>query len=235
VAAQTSYPPTPQLRARVITRIATTPARLPSLRPFALAAACIFAAALAVVLALPSSRSAVAEFFGVRGSEVHVAPTPQPGLTPTPLPTPLGLQQYGTPATLAEASRALGFAPPKPAGAGAPEGTYVINYFGSMPVAVLSYRPYDLWIAPPDEGGIFVKTLDPAARLDTPAVHGVPANWVSGGSHIVTFKDAQGREAAGAQRTVGRNTLVWRTDAAFYRLETDLSEREAVAVAESLP
>jgi hypothetical protein len=32
-----------------------------------------------------------------------------------------------------------------------------------------------------------------------------------------------------------RNARVWRTDATFYRLETDLPERDAVAQAETLP
>jgi hypothetical protein len=231
------YPATPSLRARVHAAVAPPPPRVPRgfLRPAVLAAACVIAVAVAVVLAVPSSRSAIAEFFGVRGSQVNVAPTPAAGVTPTPFPTPAGLEQYGTAATTDEATRALGFAPPMPSGAGAPGRMFVINYFNSMPVVVLSFARYDLWIAKPDEGGVFVKTLDPDARLGTPLVHGQPANWVSGGSHIVTFTDAQGNEAAGAQRTVTRNTLVWRTDAAFYRLETDLPEDGAIAVAESLP
>jgi hypothetical protein len=36
-------------------------------------------------------------------------------------------------------------------------------------------------------------------------------------------------------RTVERSTLIWSSGPTFYRLETDLTEEEAVTLAESLP
>ena len=237
-ASGTRYPHTPSLRAGVLAAVAPAAARRAparAWRPFVLAAACIVALAAAAVLAVPSSRSAVAEFFGVKGSKIEVAPTPAPGVTPTPLPTPAGITQSATPIAPADARAALGFAPPRPGGAGDPAGLYAVDYFRQIKVVVLHYDAYDLWIARPDEGGIFQKTLGTETRLDTPLVQGRTANWISGGSHIVTYIDAEGREAAGAQHAVARNTLIWRTNAAFYRLETDLPEAQAVALAESLP
>jgi hypothetical protein len=66
-------------------------------------------------------------------------------------------------------------------------------------------------------------------------IKGHDAAWISGGSHIVRFVDGNGTPVAGSQRTVGRNTLVWSTDAANYRIETDLPEEESIAIAQSLP
>jgi hypothetical protein len=36
-------------------------------------------------------------------------------------------------------------------------------------------------------------------------------------------------------RQVDRSTLIWRTDAAFYRIETDLPMEDAIRIAETLP
>jgi hypothetical protein len=59
------------------------------------------------VLAIPSSRSALGAFFGVRGSRIVTLPTSAPGTTPTPFPTPLGLEQNAQPITLAAARDVL--------------------------------------------------------------------------------------------------------------------------------
>ena len=42
-------------------------------------------------------------------------------------------------------------------------------------------------------------------------------------------------QSLGHTRTVSRDTLIWRTDFAFYRVETTLSLDEAIRIAETLP
>lgn len=233
-----AYPATPALRARIVARIATqgTARRAPlavptNVRPFAAAAAAVAIAALALSLAIPMSRSALAEFFGIEGERIERLPTPAPGTTPTPFPTPQGIESIATPFTLAEAATRLGFAPALPDGAGAPDGVYLL----SLPeaVVVLQYPRFDLWQS--KTIGFFGKGLPAEALLREFLIGGEPAAWISGGNHIVTFIDARGTPVVASQRTVSRNTLVWSTNYANYRLETDLSEAEAIAIAEQLP
>ena len=49
------------------------------------------------------------------------------------------------------------------------------------------------------------------------------------------YVDESGIASQESSRMVERSTLIWRTDAALYRLETDLPLEEAAAVAETLP
>jgi hypothetical protein len=234
-AAGMAYPVTPDLRARVRASIARDDAlsdeRGPSsVRRYAFAAGVVGAVSVAAVLALPASRSAVADFFGIEGERIERLPTPPPGTTATPLPTATGIEQLATPVALEAAAARAGFEPALVRG-DAPAAAYVLDYGG--PVVVLQYERYDLWQS--RAMGLFEKGLPAEALLREFTIDGDPAAWISGGHHIVRYIDASGAEVAGSQRTVARNTLVWSTAASHYRIETDLSQEEAVAIAETLP
>lgn len=242
------YPATPDIRAAVLARI-EQPARAPQAKPRdearwrwptlprpALAAVSSVGAlvvAFGAALAVPTSRDAIAEFFGIEGSKVERLPTPAPGVTPTPLPTPVDIQAFAEPSSLDDASGLAGFPLALPEGAGQPDAVYVVEANAYIPI--LHYEDFDLWQVQLDEGEAFGKLLPSGTTLQELTVSGVPARWVSGGSHLVTFIDRNGREIVASQRTVDRNTLIWRTEFAFYRLETDLPLADAVQVAESLP
>jgi hypothetical protein len=227
-AATTAYPPTPQLRNRVLARIGDTApsARLP--RIFFAAAAAFAALVVAAVLAIPASRSAVAAFFGIEGSTVERLPTAASG-TPTPFPTPAEVQAIATPLSLVEARALVDFEPAFPS-IGAPQQIYTPDW--GAPVLILHYDDFDLWET--SQGG-FGKGLPEGTLLQDVTVRGRPARWLSGASHIVTFTDAAGNELVVSQRTVDRNTLVWRGESLLYRIETDLPLAEAMRIAESLP
>lgn len=231
----TVYPATPRLRARVATSIAapSRPARggIQSLA-LAVAALCIAAAAL-LTLALPPSREAIADFFGIEGSRIERLPTPAPGTTPTPFPTPADISAIATPISIGDATQRLGFAPALPSGQ-QPSVVYVAPFIGPEPFVVLHFDRFDLWEGHLDEGYLN-KAFAGATVLTDLTINGQPARWLSGGGHIVTFVDRDGNEIAASQRTVDRNTLVWRTPYAFYRIETDLSLDEIVAIAKTLP
>jgi hypothetical protein len=237
-----TYPATPGIAAAVRTRLAEGPAaRVEPRRAWArspLVAAAVGVVLLAVALTLAVSgdvREAVAEFLGlaVPGEEIHLLPTPAPGVTPTPLPTPRPLQSYATPTTAEAAARQLGFAAVLPPGRGAPTGIYVIDYQGAG-VLVLEYGRFDLWEADTIIFQKFVFTKETQV-LEQPTVKGQPAYWIAGGSHIVRVVGPDGKEVTGSERTVTRNTLVWHGATLNYRLETDLSKDEAVRLAEGLP
>jgi hypothetical protein len=71
--------------------------------------------------------------------------------------------------------------------------------------------------------------------LEEVTVSDVPGVWLSGAPHFVYYFAPGGEEYLDSRRTVSVNTLIWRTDAFFYRLETDLARDEAIAIAETLP
>lgn len=239
-ASQMRYPETPRLRAGVLAAIAFDAGSHATVQPrrafapaLGVAAAVVAGVAITAAVAVPSSREAIADFFGIEGSEVERLPAPAPSVTPTPFATPAGIESFATPSSLASAEAAAGYALALPPDEGAPEGVYVVVY--DEAVVVIEYEGFDLWQARLAEGAFFGKGAPGGVLIRDLTVNGVPARWLSGGNHIVRFVDRFGREVTASQRTVDRNTLVWRTDYAFYRIETALPFEDALRIAESLP
>ena len=232
-AATAEYPATPALRGRVLAAIAEhATAHTPRRPAFVLAALAIVAIAIAVTLALPSSRSAVAEFFGVEGSKIERLPTPAPGITPTPLAPASDLPSIAMRVSLDEAQGLVGFRPALPRGEGAARAVYVKTY-GVESLVILQYDAYDLWEMRPREVFLGKGLPEGVIERDT-LVGGRPAYWIEGGPHVALLYGDQG-PVPGSERTVTRDTLIWRTDFAFYRMETTLSQAEAIRIAETLP
>jgi hypothetical protein len=243
------YPPTPDIAAAVRLRLATKAVRTRRTRsPLASgpARAVGFGVAMVVLafvatLALSSgAREALAEFLGLRvkGEQVAILPTPAAGETETPFPSPVALESYATPVAPTDLAAEVGFEPARPEGAGPLRAAYVVDYDG-LRVAVLEYSDLDLWQVELDQGkfdkGIpfFQKGVQ---ILSETAVNSQPAWWIAGGGHIMRFVAPDGTVVAGSERTVDRNTLAWRSASGMnYRMETDLSLEEALAVARTLP
>lgn len=237
--AAVEYPATPAIGPRVMAAVVAQPtAPRPALRwtpRFAVAAALTLLVVLAT-LAVPSTRTAVGEFFGlVEGERIEVLPTLPPEVAPTVLPTPPPLESLGTPFTLEELTAAAGFEPVRPNDA-EPNALYLVDFDG-VPIAVLQYDDYDLWQTRETGFGYFSKGVPPTSFIDTPQVGSNFGYWISGGSYVVRFINADGDEVIGSERTIDRNTLIWRGDRSnvFYRLETSLPLEAALAIAEALP
>jgi hypothetical protein len=243
-AASMAYPATPQLRARVLTAVhsqhdvpqAPSPA-IARRRPvfaFATIAAVIAAFAAMIALAVPTSRGAIADFFGIERSKVERLPTPPAGATATPFPPGSELPPGAREATLEEASGALGFDVALPAGAGEPRSVYLVRYAAES-IAILRYDSYDLWEAKP-RGSVFLKGVgDGSIVLDLTTPGGRQASFITGGGHRVSIYDGDVL-VPGSERTVERNTLVFNTGHAFYRIETDMPRSsELLNIADSLP
>jgi hypothetical protein len=229
------YPETPDLNRRVLRAIATRPAAPPSgrLPAFSLALATALLV-LVAALAISPSREAIARLFGVEGSRIEFLPTPAPGITPTPFPTTAPGQ--GRTVELRELPVLAGFEAALPTVADPRLGSTLLIY-GGHPVAVHHYPAFDLWQTDlgmrPDAG--FGKGVPDDGIVEDVEVGGVPGVWVSGGDHFVYYYDASGMAYRESQRTVERSTLIWRTDAFFYRIETDLTLEEALRIAVTLP
>jgi hypothetical protein len=222
------------LAAIVAPPASAAPPRRPALAFATIATAvAIFGAGLA--LAVPSSRSAIADFFGIEGSKIERLPPPLPGVTPTPFPPASELPAGAQPATLEEVSRALGFEAAFPEGLGVPQAVYLIDY-GRESAAVLRYANLDLWEAKPRSGITYGKGLpEGVILLELTTAGGRDVYFIEGGPHIVRLFDDDSA-IPGSERTVERNTLVFSTERAFYRIETDLPRSEALLrIADSLP
>jgi hypothetical protein len=245
-ATTTPWPITPDLRTRVAASIASTargaqppPAVKPS-RPAhqtwrAGIALAVLGGVIALLglLALPTSRGAIADFFGIEGSKVELLPTPAPGTTATPLPTPADVATSAERVTLAEAEEALGFAPRLPGNA-EPDAALLVRYAG-QPVVILRYDDFDLWQTRMIAGSSFGKGSAPGGQIEEFLLSGgAPARWVTGAPHFVFYELPDGTRFASSERLVEQSTLIWNRDGVFYRLETDLLLDEAVTIAEAL-
>jgi hypothetical protein len=232
------YPPAPDLRTRVVAAVAASPAprtRMP--RP---AFALVLLAALIVVaaLAITPSRDAIARLFGVEGSKIEFLPTPLPGEIATPFPTPRATSSPGpqsiSPLELDRLPELAGFEAALPDVAQERIESALL-FYGRDAVTVHSYADFDLWQSRLEGHASFGKQVRPEGTVDDVKVNGVPGRWVTGAEHIVSYTDRSGVHIPASQRIVERSTLIWRTDAFFYRIETDLSLQEALRIAETLP
>ena len=242
------YPPTPDLTARVVARVSgrtKSPDSSPlaplgrglgsaaGLRPALGLVLVVAALVLVAALAIAPTRDAIARLFGVEGSKIEFLPTPLPGETATPFPTPL-LQGVFEPIELEDVTDRAGFEPALPDVPEPRQGSEIV-FYGRQAVVVHHYEDFDLWQTRLDQYAGFGKGLPEGGEVVEAKVGGVPGRWVTGAPHIVYYYTLSNVVFQDSQRTVERNTLIWRTDAFFYRIETDLPLAEALRIAETLP
>ncbi len=234
-AAAVTYPVTPELASRVAARLSTTtPRRAPSPRlspGYVLAAVVLL---LVVALALNPSRDAIARFFGVEGLRIEQLPTPVPGVTPAPTTQQSQADALLTPIALSEVLRLSADEPMLPDTSEPLQGVYYVNC--CRPGAIVyRYEHFDLWQTTLQQQSGFLKGVPGSAVLEEVSVSARPGVWIAGDTHVVYILDPAGGPIPGATWVVNRNTLVWRGESLFYRIETDLSLEEALRIAETLP
>jgi hypothetical protein len=180
-------------------------------------------AGLVALVAAPPVRAAVAEWFGFGGVRVRIQPLPVPSTAPPP-PSVTGSE------TLAEARSALGFDPIVPAALGRPDAVEVSADRRRVSMTWSGGRDgrvrLDQWAA--DLDGLFLKT---APHASYPTVRGSFAVWFDGPHEVVLLEPGGGTRAE-PPRLAGR-TLIWQSGRATLRLEGDLTQQRAVAIAES--
>jgi hypothetical protein len=225
-----AYPAPPPLAAAVRPRIATKgPRRIEwraALGP-ALAVLVVAAVALGALLAVPQSREALADFFGLSRVRIET-------VSPGPTPPALSPDSFARPVMADEAQAAVDFELRYPARDGEPlnaDATYVYGERGGAPVVILVYDAFDLYQT---RLANFNKEIDYSAPVEEVEVAGQPAVWIETGGHIASFVDGEGRLVVETRRSVDRATLLWEREGLTFRLETSLSLEEAIAVAESL-
>jgi len=226
--------------------------RLPVLRPPAVfrpawqavvAAVVAFALLLSgVLVASPGARHAVAGWFGLRG--VHIVITPAPPTPPPERPLGHGLD-LGRRTTLAAAQRHLGTRILLPANLGQPDEVYVRDFSISGAEVFLVYRerpglPKDsatgvgllLGEFTGDISGEAMDKFTQGADLHVVRVNGTNGFWIEHG-HAVGYADRNGQMVADELRLAG-NVLVWEQGSLTIRIESTLSQREAIQLAATI-
>ncbi len=191
------------------------------------------------LLAVPATRAALLSFFARVGAiEIFIDET-APTLTASTLPasTPetvahsLSLIDLGAPATLAEAVRQAHFTPELPAALGAPDEVYT-HPGVDLPAITLVWRPDD---GPPLSltaiaESEFAHKIVATTAVEEVAVGDETGLWLAGPHQLQLLGDWQGPN----RLLITSNVLIWVHGGITYRLEGDLSQAEAVAIAVSL-
>lgn len=195
---------------------------------FAAAIAVIAAIAAGGALAVPQSRSALADFFHL--SHVRVEREPTSGPTPPVVST----DSFARPSTAEAAQQLADFPLRFPTVDGdrrTPGAVYIQGENSNLPTVIFTYEDYDLYQT---RLGYFNKGGPDPSLIHDIEFDGQPAYWIDEGGHIASFLDEQGRVVVESRRTVDRATLLWEADGITYRLETGLSQEDAIRVAQSL-
>jgi hypothetical protein len=230
------WPATPNLAPAVRRRIEAGPARRlarPGRRALVVAFA-VLLVAVAAVMAVPSARTAVLEWLGLRGVTVERVET---------LPTvsqPTDELAVGELVTADEAADLAGFPLPEAGGSslGEPDEIRYSPEVGDGQVAYI-WRGEDGRIATlftvfeaeiNDE--YIEKMVDASGDFSRTEVDGHPGLWVEG-LHFFMYvlPTGEGREETAR---LSRNALLWEDEDRLYRLEGDLSLEQARAIAADL-
>lgn len=220
LAAETHYPPTPDLAARVAAAIPGRRQR--RLVVVALAAAAV-TIATGIAFAVPPARSAILDWLGfgpIRIERVSTLPR---------VPKPAGLE-LGRPTTLAGARRLMGFRiltlrqPPGPPGVFVDERSGEVTLvYGRLLLSEL--RGHGVFVAQ--------KVVGPGTHVEEVRVAGQPGLWLAGRPHLFAYLDPQGGFRTGRVRLAG-NTLLWEHGLLVLRLEGAETKTEALRLAASV-
>lgn len=215
-------PDPPDVTGAVLARIAEpAPAHRRGRRVLAAAVAAVLALATAMVVS-PAVRAAVFDFLRIGGVEIHEnVPAP---VTPSLDPPSPGERDV----TLEQARAAVDFPLALPSGLGPPGAVRLIDgdRVVSMAFGGVRIDQFDGGLDP-----MFTKFAS-AADVHHVTVSGVPAIWVDR-PHPVLYTDRDGNLREESARLAAA-TLIWAHDDITYRVEGDLTQQQAIAIAESM-
>jgi hypothetical protein len=222
-------PPTPDLAAAVGSRIAELPPRSGlQRRPALVIAVAVLVVAAGAVLAVPSARTAILEWLGIKGvTIVHV--------DKLPAVRPAG-PKLGERVTLAEARRRVTYkiVVPTLEGLGSPNEVYVAKIARERQVSFVwgSQTKIRLLMTQFPGEAIIEKMVDPSTRTEPVVIDGEPGIWFAGAAHGFVYRDPTGEARLETMRLV-RRALVWQRGELTLRLEGELSKQEALRIARS--
>lgn len=182
--------------------------------------------AVALAVAIPQSRAAIAHVLRLDGVEVHQAPGP----SPAPHPSLPGEQRM----TLEQARQRVAFPIVVPARLGQPTAVTVSD---SGRVATLSYdrAPYGLVRLDEFAGHLDQIYFEKFVQVDSATevrVNGAKGLWVAGPQEVIYVRSDGTIAQASARLTTG-STLIWGAPRVVLRLEGGFSKAAALAIAAS--
>ena len=251
--AHLEHPPTPPIAEAVVARItapatAAPPRRrvwLPRAgwRRLAVAALALVLLAVVVVVATPGTREAVARRLGLPGVAIHLGgQTPS---TPTLPAGPGANLDLGRRVTLEQAADGLSFGLLVPTAPGfeRPDAVYRSDNVPGGRVDML-WRPRPgLPVSPFTDAGLLLtefradplieKIAKSGGNVTAVEVAGGTGYWFEGSPHEFGYTDSGGTFREETVRLAG-NTLLWTQGGLTLRLEGQISQAEALRIAESL-
>jgi hypothetical protein len=241
------FPPTPDFVPAVRARSSTDrPANRPRSWRIALAAAAAIAVTVAALVAIPSTRDAIAGFFHLKGLIIQRVPT-NPTPTPSRGKSSIGERlDLGEQVTLDHAQASLPYQIVIPPSLGTPDLVYLIAPPSTQAVALVYLpRPTLPQAAQTGVGALviefrgqvqqdlFTKMLGPDATLENVMVNNNPGYWIGGAPHGFFFIDPQGIVREDTFRLAG-NTLIWDQGGLTIRIESGLSKADVLQLAASM-
>lgn len=231
LASRLDWPAEPDLAARVGARLeAPPPAHRFGPRRRLVVALAVVLAAVAAAFAVPGTRAAILELFHLRGVTIERVET-----LPT-VPVQGGLGTFlGAPVSLEEARRRADFDLAVPAALGEPHAVY---FQESPPGGMVSFlygtredptALFTQFSASVDE--VIYKKVAAGSTIRRVSVGGHPGYWLEG-AHSFTYFDRDKNMQTEQVRLAG-NVLLWEVGTRTLRLEADVSETEALRIAES--
>jgi hypothetical protein len=250
LAREAAYPPTPDLASTVRRRIederlvpggGSLLGRLRLLRPASLAL-------LALLVLAGTAVAAGLLIGGLRIIFVEELPSVPPTVSARPGEAPGARLGLGSTSTIAEAEQALGFEVLVPASPrlGEPDAVY-LHPTAADGMVSLVYGEREGIAARADGVAVLVtefradvdetlakKVAQSGSTVEWVDVGSSRGYWISGGPHVFLYRVPGGDIGEEQMRLVG-NALIWQREGLLLRLESDLSLRDAIELAESIP
>jgi hypothetical protein len=226
------YPATPNLAPRVRTRLEERRAvfGFPLRRALALAFV-VLLVTVGALLAVPSTRSAILDWFGLDGvaiERVETLPEVPPGAD----------LRLGEAVSLEEAERRMGYDVRLPRELGAPDAVYVRREFPlSIVSAVYAEGAHTELVLTQFPGGVrnvFVKKfVEPDTTVVPVTLEGGRGFWIEGAPHVVAWVDKDG-VVRNQELALAGNVLLWQDGDRTFRLEGAQTLRQALKIAASI-
>jgi hypothetical protein len=217
-----------------------SPRRITLAKGLAYAATVAALVVAASLLSFPGVRTAVADFLGIGGVRIDTGDS---------APTPAAELDLGERMSLSRARDAVAFEVRLPTALGQPDSVWLDMGVSGGQIALAYESSPGLPPAPGTNLGALVTQFpdaevsdialkkvmgsQPGTTFEPVTVEGEQGFWVSGEPHVIAYLEPDGDTRNETVRLAG-NVLLWESDGVTHRIESRLSEAEALSIAESL-